>query len=155
MVLSPPAAPRCPASLCRCVATVVSLCVATPVLACAQEFQAKSPLQVGLAISCLANIATPELAQDLLSDVVTMLTRFVRCFSLWRGVCVCTCVDSPDDACLRSSKPYIRKKAVLVLYKLFLQFPQGLRLSFEALKRRLADEDTAVCVCVSVCLCLC
>jgi hypothetical protein len=50
---------------------------------CAQEFQAKSHLQVGLAINCLANIATPELAQDLLSDVVMMLTRLVcgRCAS--------------------------------------------------------------------------
>ncbi len=51
----------------------------------------------------------------------------------WRAVVCC------------SSKPYVRKKAVLALYKLFLQFPQGLRLSFDALKRRLSDEDTSVC----------
>jgi hypothetical protein len=44
----------------------------------AQEFQAKSPLQIGQAIGCLANIVTPELAQDLLSDVVVMLTRYAR-----------------------------------------------------------------------------
>ena len=46
--------------------------------------------------------------------------------------------------CDVSSKAYVRKKAVLVLYKMFLQFPQGLRLSFDALKRRLSDEDTSV-----------
>ena len=82
-----------------------------------KDFQAINQFQIGLAINCLSNIATPELAQDLLEDVVKMLT---------------------------SSKDYIRKRAVLCLYKLFLKFPQGLRLSFEALKRRLSDTNPSV-----------
>ena len=89
-----------------------------------KEFQAKSPFEIGLAINCLANIATEDLARDLLSDVVMMLT---------------------------SSRPYIRKKATLVLYKLYLAYPQGLRLTFDNLKRRLTDESVrspGVCVCV-------
>ena len=44
----------------------------------------------------------------------------------------------------RSSRPYIRKKATLVLYKLYLAYPQGLRLTFDNLKRRLTDEVSLV-----------
>ena len=47
---------------------------------------------------CLLAVATEELARDLIGDVVTMLT---------------------------SSRMYIRKKATLVLYKLYLQYPQA------------------------------
>ena len=39
-----------------------------------KEFQAKSAYEIGLAINCLANIATEDLARDLLGDVVMMLT---------------------------------------------------------------------------------
>jgi hypothetical protein len=53
-----------------------------------KEFMAKSPFEIGLAVNTLANIATEDLARDLLSDVVAMLT---------------------------SSRTYIRKKATLVL----------------------------------------
>jgi AP-3 complex subunit delta-1 len=62
-----------------------------------KELQAKSPYEIGLAINTLANIATEDLSRDLLADVVTMLT---------------------------SSRPYIRKKATLVLYKMYLKYPQ-------------------------------
>jgi AP-3 complex subunit delta-1 len=53
----------------------------------------------------------------------------------------------------RSSKAYIRKKAVLALYKLYIQFPQGLRLSFDALKRRLSDENISVMSCAVNVIC--
>ena len=56
--------------------------------------------EAGLAIDCLSNICTPDLARDLAADVVSMLN---------------------------SSRPYIRKKACLVLYKIFLKFPDALR----------------------------
>lgn len=32
------------------------------------------------------------------------------------------------------TKPYVRKKAVLSMYKLFIKYPQGLRLTFDKLK---------------------
>lgn len=82
-----------------------------------QELQAQSQYVIGLAINCLANIATPDLARDLLQDIVTMLT---------------------------SHRPYVRKKATLVLFKLYRQYPQGLRLTFDQLKRKLSDEDPSV-----------
>jgi len=71
----------------------------------------------GIALNCLANICTTELARDLVPDIVIMLS---------------------------SGRPYIRKKAVLVMYKIFVKFPDALRPSFPRLKERLSDPDTAV-----------
>ena len=42
---------------------------------------------------------------------------------------------------LNHSKPYVRKKAVLVLYKIFLQYPDALRVAFPRLREKLDDED--------------
>lgn len=63
--------------------------------------------EVGMAINCLANIATKDLARDCIGDLVSLMNH---------------------------SKPYIRKKAVLAMYKLYVKFPQGLRLTFDKLK---------------------
>ena len=68
----------------------------------------------GLAINCLANICTPELARDLVPDIVSMMT---------------------------SARPYTRKKAVLVLYKIFLKFPDALKPTFARLRDKLEDPD--------------
>ena len=62
---------------------------------------------IGLAINCLANIATKDLARDCMGDLVNLMNH---------------------------TKPYIRKKAVLAMYKLYVKFPQGLRLTFDKLK---------------------
>lgn len=82
-----------------------------------KELKATNKYECGMAINCLANIATPDLARDLLGDVVNLLT---------------------------SSRPFVRKKAVLLLYKLYLKFPEGLRLTFDRLKAKLEDDDHAV-----------
>ncbi|CAG8629695.1 5225_t:CDS:2, partial [Racocetra fulgida] len=66
------------------------------------------------ALNGLSHIVTPDLARDLCQDLVSMLSH---------------------------SRPYVRKKVVLVLYKLFLKFPEALRLSFPRLKERLDDPD--------------
>jgi AP-3 complex subunit delta-1 len=91
-----------------------------------KEFSAKSPYEIGQAINCLANVATEDLARDLLGDVSTMLT---------------------------SSRPYIRKKATVAMYKLYLQYPQGLRLTFDNLKRKLTDDDPSVVSCAVNVIC--
>lgn len=78
---------------------------------------AEGSYEVAAAINCLANIVNPELAQELLSDVLTLLNN---------------------------SKPYVRKKTVLVLYKIFRQYPKALRLSFPRLKEKLEDDDMGV-----------
>lgn len=84
-----------------------------------KEFSAGSNNQyeIGLAINCLANIATKDLARDCISDLVTLMNH---------------------------SKTYIRKKAVLAMYKLYVKYPQGLRLTFEKLKDRLDDAESSV-----------
>ncbi|PRP80441.1 delta adaptin [Planoprotostelium fungivorum] len=71
----------------------------------------------GVALTCLSTICNADLARDLAADVVALLSH---------------------------SKPYIRKKACLVLYKIFLKFPDALRPSFPRLKEKLEDTDPAV-----------
>eukprot|EP01038_Epipyxis_sp_PR26KG_P013128 gene13128-17595_t len=76
-----------------------------------------SQYEIGMAINCLANIATKDLAQDCMPDLVIQMNN---------------------------NSPYIRKKAVLAMYKLYVKFPQGLRLTFDKLKDRLDDGESSV-----------
>lgn len=77
--------------------------------------------EAGLAMNCLSNIVTRDLARDLLPEVMALL---------------------------RHPKPYLRKKAVLCLFKLFIKYPEGLRLSFQHIKALLLeDSDPAVVSC--------
>ncbi|CAJ0963494.1 unnamed protein product, partial [Mesorhabditis belari] len=71
----------------------------------------------GVALGGLACFVTPDLARDLASDIVNLLT---------------------------SSRPYIRKRAVLLLYKIFLKYPDALRPTFPRLKEKLEDADPGV-----------
>lgn len=70
-----------------------------------------------LALNTLANICNPDLARDLAPDVLSLLNN---------------------------SKSYIRKKACIVLYKIFFNFPDSLRPSFPRLKEKLDDPDPGV-----------
>ena len=45
---------------------------------------------------------------------------------------------------MTSSKAYIRKKAVLLMYKIFLKYPDALRPAFPRLKEKLEDPDPGV-----------
>jgi hypothetical protein len=40
-----------------------------------------------------------------------------------------------------SSRSYLRKKSTLVMYKLYLKYPDALRPTFQRLKEKLEDED--------------
>lgn len=73
--------------------------------------------EIGLALSGIATIVTPSLAHDINDDVVIKLTH---------------------------SNPYIRKKAVLAMYKIILQYPDSLRANFQRIIDKLDDDDTAV-----------
>lgn len=85
-----------------------------------KEFQATSQYEVGLAINSFSNMVTRDLGQQLLPDLSKMLT---------------------------SSKPYIRKKSTLALFKVYKQYPEALQQSFEDLTRRLEDENPSVVSC--------
>jgi len=74
----------------------------------------------GLAINCLSNIVTTELAQDLLPELVNLTSHSV---------------------------PYMRKKTLLCLFKFFIKYPQGLRLCFDKIQECLNDPNPAVVSC--------
>jgi len=89
-----------------------------------KDFSTKNMYEAGLALNCISNVCTPDLARDLAADTVSMLSN---------------------------SKPYVRKRAVLALYRIFLNFPDSLRPAFPRLKERLEDSDPSV-VCAAVCV---
>ncbi|KAG5186742.1 Clathrin/coatomer adaptor, adaptin-like protein [Tribonema minus] len=91
-----------------------------------KEFNSGNQYDIGLAINCLANIATPDLSRDLLGDVSALLTH---------------------------QRSYVRKKALLVMYKLFINYPQGLRLCFDRIRDRLDDTDSGVVSCAVNIIC--
>jgi AP-3 complex subunit delta-1 len=78
-----------------------------------KDLTSSNQYEVGLALYCLASVCTPDLAKDLVSDVVNLLT---------------------------SPRAYIRKKASLCLYKIFIQFPEALRPTYPKLKEKLDDN---------------
>lgn len=47
---------------------------------------------------------------------------------------------------LSSTRPYIRKRGVLLLYKMFLKYPECLKSTFPRLKEKLEDPDAGECV---------
>ena len=73
-----------------------------------------------LALNSLAVMATPDLARDLLGDVSSLLA---------------------------SSRPLVRKKAVVALYRLLRRLPEALPAAFPRLREKLDDPDPGVVSC--------
>eukprot|EP01060_Flectonema_neradi_P005077 TRINITY_DN1336_c2_g1_i1.p1 TRINITY_DN1336_c2_g1~~TRINITY_DN1336_c2_g1_i1.p1 ORF type:complete len:1225 (+),score=312.23 TRINITY_DN1336_c2_g1_i1:246-3677(+) len=71
----------------------------------------------GLALSCLSNICTAELGEILVSEVANLLSN---------------------------QRSYLRKKTLLTLFKIFLQYPAALRPAFPRIKEKLDDPDPSV-----------
>ncbi|CAH8583737.1 unnamed protein product [Heterobilharzia americana] len=71
----------------------------------------------GIALSGIACFINTDLATDLYSDIMGLMN---------------------------SPKPYLRKKTVLLLYKVFLNYPEALRICFPQLKDKLDDPDAGV-----------
>nr|AGH62048.1 AP-3 complex subunit delta [Trypanosoma grayi] len=70
--------------------------------------------EVGLALYCIASVCTPDLAKDLVVDVVNLLNH---------------------------PRSYVRKKAVLSLYRVFFEYPDSLRPTYPRLKEKLDDHS--------------
>ena len=85
-----------------------------------KSFASSTPHEASAAAGCLARIATPDLARDLIGDVSAMLA---------------------------SSKPLLRKKGVLCMYKLLQRLPEALISVFPRLRERLEDSDPSVVAC--------
>lgn len=79
-----------------------------------KDVTSSNQYEAGIALNSLANVATPDLARDLAPDIVSLLSH---------------------------SKPFIKKKAIMVLYHIFVEFPDALRPAFPKLKEKLKDED--------------
>mmetsp|Transcript_886 Transcript_886/g.3083 ORF Transcript_886/g.3083 Transcript_886/m.3083 type:complete len:1146 (-) Transcript_886:107-3544(-) len=80
----------------------------------------------GQAMNCLANIVTESLGTELVSEVVALLN---------------------------SQRPYVRKKAITLLYKIFLQYPDALRPTFPRIQERLKDNHPSVQACAVNVIC--
>lgn len=74
-------------------------------------------IKMGVALSGLTTMVTPALAADIVDDLFMILS---------------------------SSNPYIRKKAVTALYKVFLEHPESLRDNFDQFAAKLEDSDISV-----------
>ncbi|VDK48871.1 unnamed protein product [Anisakis simplex] len=72
---------------------------------------------ISVTLNALSCFVTVDLARDLCNDIINLLC---------------------------SSRPYIRKRAVLLLYKIFLKYPDSLKPTFVRLKERLEDSDPGV-----------
>ncbi|XP_045656074.1 AP-3 complex subunit delta-1 [Ursus americanus] len=82
-----------------------------------KDLSSPSQYDTGVALTGLSCFVTPDLARDLANDIMTLMSH---------------------------TKPYIRKKAVLIMYKVFLKYPESLRPAFPRLKEKLEDPDPGV-----------
>lgn len=82
-----------------------------------KDLSATNQYEAGVALSGLSCFISPDLSRDLANDVMTLMN---------------------------STKPYLRMKAVLMMYKIFLNYPEALRPAFPKLKEKLEDPDPGV-----------
>ena len=82
-----------------------------------KDLSSQNTHDAGVALSSLSCFMSTDLARDLTGDILSMLN---------------------------STRPYIRKKSVLILYKVFLRYPEALRQAFPRLKEKLEDPDPGV-----------
>ena len=82
-----------------------------------KDLGSQNMYEAGIALSGLSCFLSADLARDLANEIMTLMT---------------------------SSKPYLRKKAVLIMYKIFLKYPDALRPSFPRLKEKLDDPESSV-----------
>lgn len=82
-----------------------------------KDLNSQNMYDAGCAMSGLSCFVSTDISRDLANDVLTLLT---------------------------STKPYLRKKAVLLMYKIFLKFPEALKPAFPRLKEKLEDPDPGV-----------
>ncbi|KPA74797.1 putative adaptor complex protein (AP) 3 delta subunit 1 [Leptomonas pyrrhocoris] len=79
-----------------------------------RDLSSGNQYEVGLALYCIASICTADMAQDVVADVVNLLSH---------------------------PRSYVRKKATLSLYRIFLSYPESLRLTYGKLKEKLEDNS--------------
>ncbi|KAK7291412.1 hypothetical protein RIF29_06539 [Crotalaria pallida] len=86
-----------------------------------KDLKSSNLFEVSLALECLANAATLDLARDLTPEVFTLLS---------------------------SSKVYVRKRAVGVVLRVFEKYPDAVRVCFKRLVENLESLDPPIVVAV-------
>ncbi|XP_037028736.1 AP-3 complex subunit delta isoform X2 [Bradysia coprophila] len=82
-----------------------------------KDLNSQTQYDAGVALSGLSCFISSDLSRDLANDIMTLCS---------------------------STKPYLRMKAVLMMYKVFLRYPEALRPAFPKLKEKLEDPDPGV-----------
>jgi AP-3 complex subunit delta-1 len=80
------------------------------------------PVDIATALDGLSHIITPDIARDLSLDLIAMLNH---------------------------SRPRIRKRAVLIMYKVFDKYPDAIPRSLPRLREKLEDSDPSVSLALS------
>ncbi|GAM17153.1 hypothetical protein SAMD00019534_003280 [Acytostelium subglobosum LB1] len=91
-----------------------------------KDFLSQNQYEAYLALNCLSNICTPDLARDLANDLVTLMS---------------------------TQKTHILKRSITVMYKVFLRYPESLRPAFPKLKEKLEDPEPSVVSCAVNVIC--
>ncbi|KAL6613181.1 Adaptor protein complex AP-3 delta subunit [Neocallimastix californiae] len=84
-----------------------------------KDLSSNKMYETALALNGLSQIVTPDLARDLIDDLLRMMNH---------------------------SQPYIRKRVVVLLYKVFLQYPEALIMAYPKLKEKLEDDHPSVVI---------
>ncbi|PBJ75900.1 delta-adaptin,adaptor complex protein AP-3 delta [Trypanosoma cruzi cruzi] len=79
-----------------------------------RDLASANQYEVGFALYCISSICTKDIARDLVVDVVNLLNH---------------------------PRNYVRKKAVLSLYRIFFEYPEALRPTYPRLKEKLDDHS--------------
>ncbi|GBG87148.1 hypothetical protein CBR_g44606 [Chara braunii] len=88
-----------------------------------KDLASPNQYEAGMALNCLASIVTPDLARELLADVLGLLN---------------------------SGRPYLKKKAAAALVHFVRRYPDCLRMTIRRLTERMDDSDISVkCAAVS------
>ncbi|EAT39753.1 AAEL008462-PA [Aedes aegypti] len=82
-----------------------------------KDLSSTNQYDAGVALSGLSCFISADLSRDLANDIMTLMS---------------------------STRPYLRMKAVLMMYKVFLRYPEALRPAFPKLKEKLEDPDPGV-----------
>uniref|UniRef100_A0A2M4BBA4 AP-3 complex subunit delta n=1 Tax=Anopheles marajoara TaxID=58244 RepID=A0A2M4BBA4_9DIPT len=82
-----------------------------------KDLSSTNQYDAGVALSGLSCFISTDLSRDLANDIMTLMS---------------------------STRPYLRMKAVLMMYKVFLRYPEALRPAFPKLKEKLEDPDPSV-----------
>ncbi|GAB0092254.1 AP-3 complex subunit delta [Sergentomyia squamirostris] len=82
-----------------------------------KDLNSQNQYDAGVALSGLSCFISADLSRDLSNDIMTLMS---------------------------STKPYLRMKAVLMMYKVFLRYPEALKPAFPKLKEKLEDPDPGV-----------